>query len=174
MNFDRIDVINRLNNLALVYQVKASDAFYLFDYNFDVGLSVHFKDRVMQRYPKYKTAENIIKNTLDLFFKNHTHHISRAITETVEVKLVNIQHDSLIKQNVIVLKINRIDDTIHIIGVTMFQKNTSYIKSNPSEFVLLHKRKKWTTLGTVGKNLTRYAKNNEVPVGLRCLTQLWG
>ncbi|QXO12647.1 hypothetical protein pEaSNUABM49_00406 [Erwinia phage pEa_SNUABM_49] len=173
MDLNRIEVIKKLNELALVYQKQAQEVFCLFDYKFEFGLSVHFKDRVMQRYPTYEIAENLIKQNFDLFFKNHTQYISRAITEVVDVKLVNIRHDSLNKQNVIVLQMCRIDDIIKIIGITMFQKNTSYIKNNPNEFVLLHKPKKWTSLGTVGERLKRYAKKHGVPDGLQCLTQPW-
>lgn len=173
MNLTKTEIIIGLNKLVLKYKNKIQDSFFLFDYKFDVKLTSHFIDRFIQRFPTYEVAEGILESILDLFFENKIGLISSSISEMKEFKLVNIRHKSLQKQNVLVVQLENIDNVINITLITIYKANTSFVNDNPDEFTHLHKKPKFFSVGMVGKKLQKYAKNNEIPDELKCITKLW-
>jgi hypothetical protein len=173
MDLPRLVVIDNLNKMAFHYADEIKKVFRLFDYNIEFQIGVHFKDRFMQRYPTYEVASSLLSTYLDLFISNYAHLISKAITSEVEYKLVNMRHTSLYRQNIVVLKLIRDGNTIRISAITMYKATTSSVMNNPNDYVLLHKKPRFFEPGIVGKNLLKYAKNNEVPEELKCLTKLW-
>lgn len=173
MDLKKPEIISRLNEMANKYQRVVKHSFRLFDYDFEINWTGHFIERFIQRYPTYEVAEGIVQPMLDLFFENKNELIFNSITGQKEYKLVNIRHPNLQRQNVVVVTVEYIENVFKITFVTVYRKTTSYINSNPTEYVLLHKKPKFFVLGQVGKGLKKFSKNNEVPEELKCITKLW-
>lgn len=173
MDINRSEVINRLNALANKLTEQAQDVFHLFDYEVKVALTGHFIDRLMQRYPTYEVAEGIIEPMLEDFIARKADLICKSFSGKVEYRLVNIRHPQLFRQNTLVLQITYSENVIKLQSITIFKSTTTSITSAPENFVLLHKKPKFFVVGQVGKRLLKYAENNEVPVELKSITQLW-
>lgn len=173
MDLKKSEIISRLNVMANKYQQVVKDSFRLFDYDFEISWTGHFIDRFIQRYPTYEVAEGIIEPMLDLFFENKNELIFSGVDGFKEYKLINIRHSNLQRQNVIVMTVECIDNVFKITFVTVYRKTTSYINSNPTEYVHLHKKPRFFVQGIVGKRLKKFAENNEVPEELKCISKLW-
>lgn len=173
MDLKKSEIISRLNEMANRYQQKAKDAFRLFDYDFEFSWTSHFIDRFMQRFPTYEIAEGIVDPVLEKFVDNQIHLIVSAFSGMKEYKLVNIRHPSLQKQNVLIMQIERVDNLIKITLITVYKANTSYINSNPQDYIYLHKKPRFFVPGQIGKRLLKFAQNNEVPEELKSITELW-
>lgn len=173
MDLKKSEIITRLNVMANKYQQVVKDSFRLFDYDFEISWTGHFIDRFIQRYPTYEVAEGIVQPMLDLLFSNKNELIFSGVEGFKEYKLVNIRHPNLQRQNVIVMTVERVDNVFKIIFVTVYRKTTSYINSNPTEYVHLHKKPRFFVPGVIGKRLIKFAENSEVPEELKCISKLW-
>lgn len=172
MDIKKSDLIANLSTLLNSYTDSVNNSFEMFEYDFKLIPTMHFIDRVIQRYPTWDVFKGIIESILEPFFTYRTDIISKGISTELSLKLVNIRHSSLKKQNVLTVNVVNTGSVVEIRLVTMFQANTSFV-TDENGHVLLHKKPKFSSIGTIGTKLKNYAKNNDVPLALKQLTSLW-